>query len=130
MPLCQQERSSLFSQSSNYSFCLSQLSNPSQSASQNTSASATQSSSQSAAPGESRTDSGVVTVQPQSFAATRRTRSKKNAWESYLATKPLTAGEANCSRKVSGRRHNIEVSLKSTFFYYKIYPAIQRVNQT
>ena len=101
MPMCQQERTSLFSQSSNYSTGLSQIPCGSQQSRQPIS-------SQGSSQGRSR-DSGVITQQPQK-TANRQIRPKKTAWESYLATKPLTGGEANCSRLVSSRRHSIEVS--------------------
>ena len=100
MPMCQQERTSLFSQSSNFSTGLSQTACGSQQSRPQNSQGSSQSRSR---------DSGVITQQPQA-TGNRQTRSKKTSWESYLATKPLTAGEANCSRLVSSRRHSIEVS--------------------
>ena len=102
MPRCVQQRTSIFSQNSNFSFELC------------SSLPSVNSGSETEPSQQHRSESGVITTQPSTSSQTQkrgpRRRSNKTSWESYLATKPLTAGESNSSRMVSSKRHSIEVS--------------------
>lgn len=104
MPRCVQQRTSIFSQHSNFSAGLC-ASLPSVNSGSETEPSQ---------PRQRGSDSGVITNQPSTNSQSQkrgpRRRSNKNSWESYLASKPLTAGESNSSRLVSSKRHSIEVS--------------------
>ena len=103
MPRCVQQRTSIFSQNSNFSAGLC-ASLPSVNSGSETEPSQ---------PRQRGSDSGVITNQPSTNSQQNRgprRRSKKNSWESYLSSKPLTAGESNSSRLCSSKRHSIEVS--------------------